>query len=46
MTEYKHFLFATDMSEACSKVVEKAKKFSAVFGAKLSVVNFVEPVTM
>ncbi|RNC77065.1 universal stress protein [Piscirickettsia salmonis] len=46
MNGYQHFLFATNMSDACNKVIAKVRQFADVFEAKLSVVNFVEPVTM
>ncbi len=39
MDTYKNILFATDLSEHCNQVSERAAHISKLFGAKLSIIH-------
>jgi len=44
MAEYKHILFATDLTDECHKTVAiKAQHLAKLYGAKLSLVHSIEP---
>src|SRR6478609_837524 len=40
---YKHILFATDLSDDTSYIIEKVRNFRSLTGAKLSLIHVVEP---
>jgi universal stress protein A len=43
MMQYQHILVAVDFSEQDKKTLDAAERISKLFGAKLSIVHFVEP---
>ncbi len=45
MTQYKHFLVATDLELDNDELMEKASYFAKCFDAKLSLVHVVHPIT-
>jgi len=43
---YLHILVASDLSDECHCVMQRAEALAAASGAKLSLVHVIEPVTM
>ncbi len=45
MATYRHILLAIDLSEEATQVVARGTSLSKVYGAKLSVVHVIEPIS-
>lgn len=42
MSEYKHILFATDLTSLCMNIAPKVKKLAELYGAKISLITVLE----
>jgi universal stress protein A len=45
MTPYQHILLAVDLSEEAEQVVARGQSMSKAYGAKLSIVHVIEPIS-
>ncbi len=45
MATYQHILLAIDLTEEATEVVGRGKSLSEVYGAKLSIVHVIEPIS-
>jgi universal stress protein A len=46
MGNYAHILVAVDLTEECKPVAARAKSLAGIYGAKLSCIHVIEPLTL